>query len=129
MPAIGQISILDAKGTPVAHVFDPVTTDGAVGQLANRAATIPQGFEKLTLELKPPSSPTAAYRLIGKFVFPTVATVDGVDTVTRSSSAEFTFNFSQLSSSQDRKDYLKLMQNLCGHATVVTMATNLEPLY
>jgi hypothetical protein len=129
MPAIGQISITDAATTPLAHVFDPVTTDGATGQLANRAASIPAGFEKLSLEMRQPGSPTAAYRLVGKFSFPTVAPVDGVDQVTRTSSVEFTFNFSQSSTAQDRKNYLKLAQNLLGHATVVTMGQNLEPLY
>lgn len=129
MPAIADISILDAKGTPLAHVFSPVTTNGQTGRLANRAASIPSGFETLSLEVREPATPTGAYRLIGKLSFPTVAAVNGVDTVVRTDSVSFEVNFSQLSTAQDRKDRVKLLSNLFNHATVIAMAEKAEPLY
>lgn len=129
MPAIAAISISDAKTTPVAHVFDPVTTNGSAGRLANRVASIPSGFETLSLEVREPASATGAYRLLGKMSFPTVAAVEGVDTVVRNDSATFELNFSQQSTAQDRKDRVKLLSNLFAHATVVAMAEKVEPLY
>lgn len=129
MPAIGSISINDAKATPVAHVFDPVTTNGSAGRLANRAASIPSGFETLTLELREPASVNGAYRLLGKMSFPTVAAVDGTDKVVRNDSATIEVNFSQQSTAQDRKDRVKLISNLFAHATIVAMAEKVEPLY
>lgn len=129
MPAIGNIILADAKTTPVNHTFAPVTTDGALAKLANRAASIPQGYEALSIELTQPQSGTAAYRMKVKASFPTVAAVEGQDAVVRISSFEGTFNFSQLSTAQDRKDILKMISNLFNHATSVTVAENLEPIY
>lgn len=129
MPAIANISISDGALTPLAHVFAPVSTDGSKGKLANRAATIPQGYETLTIEVREPTSPTAAYRIIGKMVLPTVGTVEGADAVVRSNTINFDFNFSQSSTVQDRENATKLMASLFGHATFVTVVENLEPLY
>lgn len=129
MPAIADISILDAATTPVAHVFAPVSTDGSKAELANRAASIPGGFEKLTLEMKAPTSSTGAYRLNWAFTYPVVAAVNGVDTVVSSNSANGTINFSQSSTAQKRKDIVKMISGLFAHATVVTMAEKVEPIY
>jgi hypothetical protein len=129
MPAIADISINDAKTTPVAHVFGPVTTNGSRAELANRAASIISGFELLNIEVRKPASPTGAYRMIGKLTLPTVGAVSGADAVIRTSSASFEINFAQASTVQDRKDAVKLLSNLFNHATVVTMAEKVEPLY
>lgn len=129
MPAIGNIALADAKTTPVTHTFAPVTTDGAVAKLANRAASIPQGFETLQIEVTQPQSPTAAYRVKVKASFPTVAAVEGQDAVVRVSSFECAFNFSQLSSAQDRKDVLKLMANLFINSQMISVCENVEPIY
>ncbi len=129
MPAIAAISINDAKTTPVAHVYTPVRTDGSKAVLANRAASIPAGFETITLEIREPASASGAYRLIGKATWPTVASVNGLDTVVRVDSASFEINCSQQSSVQDRKDRAKLLSNLFAHATFVAMIEGPEPLY
>lgn len=129
MPAIGNIAILDAKTTPVTHTFAPVSTNGSLGELANRAASIPSGFETLKLEVTKPVSNTAAYRVKVKLTLPTVAAVDGSDTVVRVSSFDGVVNFSQASTAQERKDAAKLLSNLFNHATFVTVVENLEPLY
>lgn len=129
MPAIANIALVDAKGTPVTHTFAPVSAYDDTGKLANRAASIPAGYETLQLELRQPTSSSAAYRMIGKMSFPTVQTVDGVDTVTKVSSLSFQINFAQTSSSQDRKDIVKMLSGLFTNTLVVTMADNLEPLY
>lgn len=129
MPAIGNIAINDGKATPVTHTFAPVTTDGSTAELANRSASIPQGFEVLKVEVRKPTSNTAAYRLYIEMVLPTVALVNGVDTVIRFNKASLTINISQLSSEADRKDLRVLLQNLFGHATMATVFEKLEPIY
>lgn len=129
MPAIGNISVNDAETTPVAHVFSPVTTDGATAKLANRVATTPAGYETLSIEVRNPTSATAAYRVVLKSNDPVTATVDGSDVVVRNSSAELTFNFSQLSTSQERLNLLKMMSGLLDHATTKSVVQNLEPIY
>jgi hypothetical protein len=129
MPAIAPLSVNDGKATPVAHVFSPVTTDGVKAKFANRSASTPAGYEKLELELREPKSGAGAYRLIGKVTRPIMQTVNGVDTVVRTSTINFDINFPQSSSAGDRKDDLAIVRNILAHANVVTMAENLEPIY
>lgn len=129
MPAIGNIAISDGKSTPVTHTFAPKTTDGSTGKLANRAPAIAAGFELLDLTIREPGSAAASYALQGQMVLPVVEVVNGVNTVTRQGKSSITLNFSQASTAQERIDQLKLLQNLLGHATVIAMVTNLEPLY
>lgn len=130
MPQLAPITINDGKTTPAAHVFSPVRTDGSNAKLANRAASIPQGFEGMELNVRDVgSSKTAAYRVFGSLTLPTVGPVDGTDAVLRSSKVDFAFNFSQLSTAQERKDLLALVSNLFAHATVKTVVENIEPLY
>lgn len=129
MPAIGNIVINDAETTPVAHTFSPVTTDGALAKLANRAAGVPVGYETMSIELRPPAQANAAYRLLIKGNDPTTAVVDGTDAVVRNNSVDFAVNFAQSSTAQERKNWLKMMSNLLAHATIVTVVENLEPIY
>lgn len=129
MPAIGNIAITDAEGTPVTHTFAPVKTDGNNASLANRSATTPSGYETLRITLKEPASSKGAYQLSGGMNDPVEATVDGQVVVVRNNSASFSVNFSQQSTAQERKNTLKLLSNLFAHATVVSMAENLEPIY
>jgi hypothetical protein len=129
MPAIGNIAINDGKTTPVLHTFAPVTTDGSAAELANRSASIPQGFEVVKVELRKPTSNTAAYRLYIEMVLPTVGLVNGADAVVRFNKASMTVNISQLSSEADRKDLRVLLQNLLGHASMATVFEKLEPIY
>lgn len=129
MPAIGNIALLDGKGTPATHTFAPVTTSGSVAKFANRAASIPQGFESLSVEVTTPATAVAAHRVKIKANFPVVAAVNGQDVVVRNSSFEGVFNLSQLSTSAERIDVLKLMANMLLHATTVAVVTNVEPIY
>lgn len=129
MPALANISINDGKATPVAHVYAPVTTDGSNAELANRAASIPQGFENLKVDVRKPASATGAYRIQVSLVLPTVATVNGVDTVVRQSQASLTINMSQLSTAVERRDMRVLLANLLQHASMTTVIENLEPIY
>lgn len=129
MPAISSISVNDAETTPVAHVFSPVTTDGELGQWANRISGMPAGFEKMSISVKPPGSATAAYRWEAKLAHPVAASVDGIQTVVRTSNSTITLNFSQSGTIQERKNQLKELANLLIDPTVVASVSNLEPFY
>lgn len=129
MPAIANISINDAETTPVAHVFAPVTTDGSKGNWANRVSGLPAGFEKLSIQVTEPGSPTGAYRWEAKLAHPVVGTVDGVQQVVRISNTTVTLNFSQQGTAQERKNQLKELANLLIDTTVVASVSNLEPYY
>jgi cell division protein FtsX len=60
---------------------------------------------------------------------PTVATVNGVDTVVRNSSAQVTLNIHADSTLQERKDLLAYIANFLGVAGVKISEQNLEPYY
>lgn len=129
MPAINAISINDGKSTPVAHVFEPLTTDGKKAIFLNRAPGQPNAFERLELSVSEPKSPTGAYRVVGSLTRPILATVDGVDTVVRTSRVNFDINCSQSGSLAERKDDVALIANLFDDTSFRTAVQNLEPFY
>lgn len=129
MPAIAAISINDGKATPVAHVFSPVTTDGSTAEWANRAASMPQGFEGLKVNVRKPQSPTGAYRIDIEMSFPVLATVNGVETVVRTSKFTGTYYSSAIGPEADRKDHRVLLSNLFGSSAMASIIEKLEPAY
>lgn len=129
VPSATQIVLLDAAATPVSHTFASVSTDGQKTKFANRAASIPLGFETLTLEMRPPTSATAPYRQIGKMILPTVAVVNGVDTVVDVQTVNFDVNYSSKSTGQTRKNVCKMISELFKDPDFVEMAEFVEPVW
>jgi uncharacterized protein YllA (UPF0747 family) len=62
-------------------------------------------------------------------MIPVVATVNGVDTVVRYSSAQVTLNVHPEALLQERKDLLAYVANFFGHATIKSSVENVEPVY
>lgn len=129
MPAISTITINDGESTPVAHVFDPVTTNGSKSRWANRAAGLLNASEILEIEVVQGKSPTAAYRMIGSLTRPILGTVEGVEQIVRQEKMDFTLNFAPSSTAQDRKNDVALLKNLFSDASFSTAAQNAEPWY
>lgn len=129
MPAITALTINDGALTPVAHTFNPVTTNGSSAEFAERSASVPNGYFKLTHEVRRPASAAAAHRVIMGFNMPTITSVSGVPTVVRNSSAKVEFNLSSLSSEQERKDLLAYITNVLSNAAVKTTVQNIEPFW
>lgn len=129
MPAIAAIVINDGAGTPVAHTFSPVTTNGSKAQWADRSAAIPSAFSTIEHSVEAPSGNRSVYRVTMGFKFPRTATVDGVTVVARYDSAQVLLNASPDSTLQDRKDDWALMSNFMANSTVKTSVENLEPFY
>lgn len=129
MPAIGNIAINDGKGSPQTHTFAPVSTDGSKGDLANRSASIPQGYETLDVKVTKPGSSTGAYRIDVNMTFPVVASVNGVDVVVRTSKFVATLYETAAGPEADRKDHRVLIANLFQNALITQVIEKLEPLY
>lgn len=129
MPAIAALVINDGQGTPVAHTFSPQTTDGSLAKWADRSPTIPAGYRGISHEVLPPNGNRTVNKMTFGFNFPTVATVNGVDTVVRYSSAQVTLNIHPESTLQERKDMNAYITNFMSNATVKTSVENIEPFY
>lgn len=129
MPAIAALVLADGQTTPANHTFAPVTTTGSHAEFADRAPASPAGYLGIIHEIVKPSTPTAAYRVKMGFNLPVLATVGGVPTVVRNSSAQVIFNFAQLSTEQERKDALAYVKNMLANASVVTSIKDIEPFY
>lgn len=129
MPQLSAITIADGATTPVNHVFSPVSTNGAKAELADRSPSSPAGYLTLVHEVNKPAAKEAAYRVKMGFNVPVMATVDGVPTVVRFSTAQVTFNCSQQGTEQERKDLLAYVKNALANATVADTVIKLEPLY
>jgi len=129
MPAIASLSINDGQTTPVAHTFSPVTTDGSKAEFAERSASSPAGFYMLTHEVRRPATAAAAHRILIGLNVPVMATVNGVPTVVRNSSAQVILNLSNQSSEQERKDLLAYVKNILSNSSVATTVHNIEPFY
>lgn len=129
MPQLANIAVADGAAAPVTHTFSATTSNGAKAKLHNRAASIPRGFEALSVEVVTPESATGAHRVIMGFILPTVATVNGVETVVRQNKVDMVFNFSQDSTEQDRKNARVMAANLLANALIITSLEKIEPLY
>lgn len=129
MPEIAALTINDGQSTPVAHTFNPETTNGAKAMWADRSPSIPAGFRKISYEVAGPNGNRTVHRLTAGFMMPTVATVDSVETVVRYSSAQVTLNIHPESTLQERKDLLAYVTNFLGLAEVATAVQNIEPYW
>lgn len=129
MPAIAALAINDGQASPVSHTFNPVTTDGAKAQWADRSPSIPAGFRTISHEVVGPNGSRTVNRVTLGYMVPTVATVNSVDTVVRYSSAQVVLNIHPESTLQERKDLLAYVANSLGLAAVKTSVQDLEPFY
>lgn len=129
MPAIAPLVLKDGQTVPADHTFGVVTTNGSSAQFAERSSASPAGYYSLTHEVGRPATPSAAHRVKLGFNIPVMATVEGVPTVVRNSSAQVVFNCSTQSTEQERKDLLAYVANALADASVKSTVQNLEPFY
>jgi hypothetical protein len=129
MTAIAALTIADGQASPANHTFDPVTTDGAKAQWADRSPAVPSGFLTISHEVLGPSGNRTVHQVKAGYMMPVLAEVDGVDTVVRYSSAQVTLNIHPDSTLQERKDLLAYVANSLDLAAWKTSVQNLEPFY
>lgn len=129
MPAIAALTVNDGATTPVAHTFSPQTTSGSMAKWADRTPSIPAGYRTISHELAEPNGNRTVNKITMGFMCPTVAAVDGSDTVVRYSSAKLELNLHPQSTLQERKDLLAYVANSLGLAVIKTSVENVEPFY
>lgn len=129
MPQMQAIVINDGAGTPVAHTFSPVTTDGSKAQWADRSPSVPEGFKILNHEYLPPNGSRTVHQIKMGLSDPTVATIDSVDQVVRYESGSMTLNFHPQSTEQERKNQRTYWGNLLLNANIQTSIDKLEPFW
>lgn len=131
MPAIGTITINDGQSTPVAHSFDPVTTNGESSSLADRSGGVPMGYPLILARQKSPNGGAQNYRMSFSVVVPVVEAdaVTGQNKVTRTTRFNGEFVLPEGSSLSERKDILAYAKNLLGDSAVQAVVHNLETIY
>lgn len=129
MPAIAALTVNDGLASPVAHTFSPVSTTGTKAKWADRSPTIPAGYRTISHELVEPNGNRTVNKVTMGFMCPTVASVNGVDTVVRYNSGQLVLNLHPESTLQERKDILAYVANSLGLAVVKTSVENLEPFW
>lgn len=128
MPQLASITINDGQGTPAAHTFSPVTTDGSVASLKERVG-VPISYTGLTVQVRPPVKGGEVYKVRIAFAIPTTAVVDGQTVVDYTHSGSLELLLPERGTLQNRKDLQAFFKNALGHATVTSVIENLEPLY
>lgn len=129
MPAISSIVVNDGATTPVAHTFSPVSTNGAHGYWADRSQATPAGYYKMDHNVENPNGNRQVYRVTIGLGVPTLASIDGVQTVVRTNSAQVVFNMHPESTLQERTDLHALVSNALANADVKTSVVQIEPFY
>lgn len=129
MPAISSLSVNDAAATPVAHTFSPVSTNGGHAYWADRSLATPAGYFKIDHNVENPNGNRSVYRVTIGYGVPTLASIDGVQTVVRTSSAQVVFNLHPDSTLQERKDLMAFVTNSLGLTDMKNSVWNIEPFY
>lgn len=129
MPALANLSINDGQAAPAAHTFVAKGTNGVLARFEEQSNEPATGYFVLSHEYVRPANATAAHRVKVSINMPTLATVNGVPTIVRNSSAKVEINLSQTASLQERKDILAYIANLLDNASMKTTVTNLEPFW
>lgn len=129
MPQAARITINDGKGTPVAHNFDPIATEGGSATLANAASATLDGREKFGIVVRPATKAAPAKVSIRLTLPVETAQPDGTVLVTEFSTGVVELIMPASSTAARRKDLRVLLANALQHATLVDVIENVVPLY
>lgn len=123
------LTVNDGKATPIAHNFEPQTTDGRKAVFVDRSSGIPAAYDRLTIETVEPKSATGGYRVLISLVRPQLETVAGIPTITHTDKVDVAFNSAQMSSLDKQKDNLALLANLLANSLVKDTVWNRASIY
>lgn len=131
MPAYASFAVDDRESTPVSHSFVPRGDKNGVA-VWKEDQTIPIGARKVTLSMREANGRTKV-RLVMSDPVEVVETINGVNVtkVPRTSFADVTFTFSDLSTLQERKNLIGMFANALDSSNTALDAalTNLEWVY
>lgn len=132
MPQLAALVIKDAATTPADHTFNPRGIEGGVATLVESSG-VPIGESRISFSQTRNGS--GRIRAAVKLAIPVVqdATVGGITkpTVVRTSYADVTFNFDSSSSTQERKDLVKFVNDMLSSTKTMVQGylVDLEGLY
>ena len=132
MPQLTELVLKDAAATPVDHTFKPRGIDAGVATLVESTG-VPIGESRISFAQNRNSN--GRIRATMKVSVPTVqdAVVGGVTrpTVVRTNYVDIVFNFDASSTTQDRKDIVKFINELTKSAQTMVQGylVDLEGLY
>jgi len=144
MAAVQNIVLNDAQGSPVAHTFIPLGPDKTgTWWYEDQTGTAPIGYNRISLQLVRPSSPSAGSdsgdrtaRIKVGLHTPKLETLGTNDsgltpppTVAYIPRCNVEFIVSERSTLQDRKDLRKYIDFLMAEAQLTAMVENLQNVY
>lgn len=145
MPAVANIVLADAQGTPVNHTFLPLGPDASgVWWFEDQSSATPIGYWRVSIKLNRPqpggngsaSSSNRVNEAIIGLHQPTMETLGTNDngilpppTVSYVSRSVQRLTMPERSSLQNRKDLRKMSMNLLADANVIDLIENLRPYY
>lgn len=138
MSAIASITLTDGAAVPVARVFAPAKKDDAgVFFFENRSSGIRIGFDQLTIFPRMGNKNTKATKLTLKLSTPimeqtspsTATGIQPIPTVAYVPLANIEFILPDRSVLLDRRNLLKMVQDLLSEAVLVNMVENYDMPY
>lgn len=125
MPALAAITLADS--VPANRVFNPSGKDGSVSMLMTDASVY-DAKDQLSVALSRVSANSKVNRLKFRVITPIMDTVDTTKRVAFCQ-ADVSLTLPKEATAVHRADILALVASLTGHATIKTMALNVEDLY
>lgn len=127
MPAIANIVL----GTVT---FGPNKIDGGTARYFNKAPTYPIGYYPLALTLREPVNGGSVYKVVADIAIPKTATVVDGDgntktVVTHTCRARIEYTVPAVASSADRTELYDKVKELTAHATLGSLAKDLENIW
>jgi hypothetical protein len=129
MPSITALTIADGATTPVNHTFAAASCDNGKATFFDKVGGVPAGYSRLDHEIRLAKSDKGAHAVTVGINVPIMATVNGVVTRVRNSSAQVRLNFAQDSTDQERKDLVAYVINALSNSTVKPTLYNIEPFF
>lgn len=132
MPQAVPFTIVDRAGSPASHVFTPGREDAnGVWTFFNKAVEEPNCRERFSVKVAETSRRVVKLRLI--MPVKGTETINGVSQsiILRESVADVEFRFDAMSTTQERKDLVGLIEKSLGTANTLfnTVLTDFEELY
>jgi hypothetical protein len=141
LPAIGNIVLNDALGTPVAHTFAPAKTVADMALLEDRSSGIYIGYNKLVFSLQRPQgnakNSSRNIKLVIRVETPkmevvsnnTISGIAPAPIVSYRPQCEMIFTFPDRCALQDRKDLQKYVLQLFSNSFVTSAIESYELPY
>lgn len=145
MPAVANIVLADAQGTPVNHTFLPLGPDtNGVWWFEDQSVATPIGYWRISIKLErtPPagngavSSANRVNRVVVGLHQPVLETLGTADngitpppTVSFVNRSRVEFAMPERNTLQNRKDLRKMTSNVLADANVITLIESLQPYF